>query len=218
MLSVTDPLGRRTAFTRDAKGNITSVTRLAGTAQAATTRLTYVPTGGVGIGRVARITDPLGQSTSFAYDAAGYPAQVTDSRGRMMSVAGFDGMLRELADGLGSGTEFSRDNGTDVVAATDPLGRITALGRDGAGRLISRTNPLGKRVDYAYDRLDRLAQITVPAGGTTRFQHDPNSNLVAVTDARSKVTRFVYDAMNRVVSRIDPLGSPENSPTTETET
>ena len=210
VLSVTDPLGRRTAFTRDAKGNITSVTRLAGTAQAATTRLTYVPTGGVGIGRVARITDPLGQSTSFAYDAAGYPAQVTDSRGRMMSVAGFDGMLRELADGLGSGTEFSRDNGTDVVAATDPLGRITALGRDGAGRLISRTNPLGKRVDYAYDRLDRLAQITDPAGGTTRFQHDPNSNLVAVTDARSKVTRFVYDAMNRVVSRIDPLGSPES--------
>ena len=205
VLSVTDPLGRRTAFTRDAKGNVTSVTRLAGSAQAATTSLSYVPTGGAGIRRIASITDPLGQATSFAYDSIGYPAQVTDPLGGRTSVAGLGGMLRGLADGLGNGTQFRRDNAVDVFAATDPLGRVTALGRDLGGRLVSRTNPLGKRVGYAYDRLDRLVQITDPAGGTTRFQHDPNGNLVTVTDARSKATRFVYDGMNRLVSRIDPL-------------
>ncbi len=205
VLSVTDPLGRRTAFTRDAKGNITSVTRLAGSAQAASTSLTYAPTGGVGIRRIASITDPLGQATTFAYDSAGYPAQVTDPLGGRTSVAGFDGMLRGLADALGNGTELRRDNGADVVSAIDPLGRVTALGHDGGGRLVSRTDPLGKRVAYAYDRRDHLVQITDPAGGTTRFQHDPNGNLVTVTDARSKATRFVYDGMNRLVNRIDPL-------------
>ena len=210
VLSVTDPLGRRTAFTRDTKGNVTSVTRLAGSAQAATTSLSYVPTGGVGIRRIASITDPLGQATSFAYDSIGYPAQVTDPLGARTSVAGLGGTLRGLADGLGNGTELRRDNAVDVFAATDPLGRVTALGRDLGGRLVSRTNPLGKRVGYAYDRLDRLAQITDPAGGTTRFQHDPNGNLVTVTDARSKATRFVYDGMNRLVSRIDPLQRSES--------
>jgi len=210
VLSVTDPLGRRTAFTRDSKGNITSVTRLAGLAQAATTSLSYAPTGGGGIRRIASVTDPLGQVTSFAYDSVGYPAQVTDPLGGRTSVAGFGGMLRELADGLGNGTEFRRDNTVDVAAAIDPLGRVTAFGQDGGGRLVSRTNPLGKRVGYAYDRLDRLAQITDPAGGTTRFQHGPNGNLVTVTDARSKATRLVYDGMNRLVSRIDPLQRSES--------
>jgi RHS repeat-associated protein len=210
VLSVTDPLGRKTAFTRDTKGNITSVTRLAGSAQAATTSLSYAATGGVGIRRIASITDPLGHVTSVAYDSVGYPAQVTDPLGGRTSVAGFGGMLRELADGLGNGTEFRRDNTVDVAAAIDPLGRVTAFGQDGGGRLVSRTNPLGKRVGYAYDRLDRLAQITDPAGGTTRFQHDPNGNLVTVTDARSKATRLVYDGMNRLVSRIDPLQRSES--------
>ena len=211
MLSVTDPLGRRTAFTRDTKGNVTSVTRLAGSAQAATTSLSYVPTGGVGIRRIASITDPLGQATSFAYDSVGYPAQVTDPlgahderRGPWRNAAGAGRRAGPMRRSSAATTRC------DVVAATDPLGRVTALGRDGGGRLVSRTNPLGKRVGYAYDRLDRLAQITDPAGGTTRFQHDPNGNLVTVTDARSKATRFVYDGMNRLVSRIDPLQRSES--------
>ena len=131
VLSVTDPLGRTTAFTRDTKGNITSVTRLAGSAQAATTSLSYAPTGGAGIRRIASIIDPLGQATSFAYDSAGYPAQVTDPLGGRTSVSGFEGMLRELADGLGNGTEFRRGNTVDVAAAIDPLGRVTAFGQDG---------------------------------------------------------------------------------------
>jgi RHS repeat-associated protein len=205
VLSVTDPLGRRTAFTRDTKGLITSVTRLAGSAQAATTSLSYAPTGRGGVRRIASITDPLGQVTSFAYDSVGYPAQVTDPLGGRTSVAGLGGMLWGLTDGLDNGTELRRDNAVDVAAATDPLGRVTALGHDGGGRLVSRTNPLGQRVGYAYDRLDRLVQITDPAGGTTRLQHDANGNLVTITDARSKATRFVYDGMNRLVSRIDPL-------------
>ena len=39
--SITDALGRQTTFTYDTKGNMTSVTRLAGTPQVLTTSLTW---------------------------------------------------------------------------------------------------------------------------------------------------------------------------------
>src|SRR5207249_3871931 len=39
--SMTDALGRQTTFTYDTKGNVTSITRLAGTGQAVTTSLTW---------------------------------------------------------------------------------------------------------------------------------------------------------------------------------
>ncbi len=43
LLSVTDALGRKTAYTYDALGETTSVTRLAGTASAVTTNYSYPP-------------------------------------------------------------------------------------------------------------------------------------------------------------------------------
>ncbi len=42
--SVTDPLGRQTAYIYDSLGNLTSITRLSGTPQAVTTTFTFDPT------------------------------------------------------------------------------------------------------------------------------------------------------------------------------
>ena len=56
ILATTDALGRRTASTYDTLGNVSSVTRLAGTAGAVTTTLTYEPT----FSQVTSSTDPLG--------------------------------------------------------------------------------------------------------------------------------------------------------------
>jgi YD repeat-containing protein len=61
ILSVTDPLNRRMEYSYDAKGNVTSVTRLAGTGNAVTTSFTYEPV----FNQVASITDPLNHTTTF---------------------------------------------------------------------------------------------------------------------------------------------------------
>jgi YD repeat-containing protein len=65
LLAVTDPLGRRTAFAYDTFGNVTTVTRLAGTPEAVATTLTYEPA----FHQVATITDALSRVTTFVYDS-----------------------------------------------------------------------------------------------------------------------------------------------------
>ncbi len=67
-------LGRQTDFAYDAMGDLTSLTRLAGTGNAVTTTFTYEPT----FNRVASITDPLSHTTTFAYDGLGNLSTITD--------------------------------------------------------------------------------------------------------------------------------------------
>lgn len=74
VLSVTDPLNRRTAYSYDSMGNVTSVTRMAGTAEAVTTFFTYEPT----FNQVATVTDPSNHTTRFGFDSGGNVTSMTD--------------------------------------------------------------------------------------------------------------------------------------------
>ncbi len=207
VLAMTDALGRRTAFTYDDRGHVTSVTRLAGGAETTTTTLTYAATGSLGttIRQLASITDPLGHTTSFSYADRTNPSAVTDPLGNRTSVAVSEGLLIEIGDPLGHTTSVSYDVPRNVTGVTDPLGQLTAGSYDAVGRLTSRTDPRGRTTAFAYDRLDRLTRVIDAAGGATAFQYDPNGNLAAVTDALGGVTRYTYDGMDRLASRTDPL-------------
>ena len=72
-----------------------------------------------GIGRwqrasqLAQVTDPLGRSTSYAYDAAGRRVSVTDAAGNVTTAQ---------SEALGR-----------VVAAVDPLGNTTRFAYDADG-------------------------------------------------------------------------------------
>ena len=60
LLSITDALNRKTAYAYDTRGNLTSITRMAGTSEAVTTSITYNQT----LNRLASITDPLNHTMS----------------------------------------------------------------------------------------------------------------------------------------------------------
>ena len=75
--STTDALGRTTSYTYDGLGNVTSITRLAGTPQAVTTTFTYDTT----YSQVTSVTDPLGHTTKVTYDTKGNLTSVTDPLG-----------------------------------------------------------------------------------------------------------------------------------------
>src|SRR5207245_3968574 len=66
-LSEVDALGRTTAYTYDPLGNVTSITRLSGTADAITTSYTYEPA----FNHLKPITDPLNHTTTFRYALEG---------------------------------------------------------------------------------------------------------------------------------------------------
>lgn len=207
--SVTDALGRRTAFTYDARGNVTTVTHLAGSADARTTALGYMSAGSLGIPRVSTITDPMGHVTSLVYDGQGFPAEIIDPLGLRTRLTIANGSLLQIVDPVGHATALSYAAGA-ITAIVDPLGRVRARGYDAWARLASETDALGKRTTASYDRLDRVREITDAAGSATRFAYDGAGNVLTVTDARGHITRYAYDAMNRLVARTDPLGGSES--------
>lgn len=201
VLSETDALGRKTAYTHDAKGNVTSATRLAGTAQAVTETYTYEPV----FQQIATRKDALNRTTRFSYDALGNLVQVTNPLSQKMTLEYTGaGQLSKLTDPLNKATRFAYDGG-DLYSVTDPLTRITTRFTDMLGRPLAVTNPLGNRSRSEFDALDRITKSINPLGATVTLAYDGEGNLTSLTDPNGHKTQHTYDGRQRLLTRTDPL-------------
>lgn len=99
-------------------------------------------------GRLASITDALGQQTTFGYNDGSNVyliTQVIDPIGRQAAMT-YDasGRLRSITDAIGMTTSFTYDAGTFVNSMTTPYGTTTyAYGQSGVYRWLTTTDPLG---------------------------------------------------------------------------
>lgn len=204
LLSVTDSIGRKVAYTYDSVGRVTDVTSLAGTAEAITTHYGYSQ--GCNCNDPTSITDPLNRTSNFGYDSKQNLTSVTDPLGHTTTIAynsaGHPVSTRDALDNL---TQLTYENG-DVVGMTDARGGTTSTFIDSAGRLLSSRGPTGQLARVEYDALSRPVKTVNRLGGITEFTYDANSNLLSVKDPRNNVTAYSYDNMNRQTSRTDPLG------------
>jgi len=201
VLTVTDPLNRRTAYSYDPMGNVTSVTRMAGTGEAVTTSFTHELT----YNQVTSVTDPLNHSTQFSYDNKGNLTSITDPLNDQTTISyNAAGQPISLTDPLMNITQLQYDSG-DLVAVINPLGQSFTRFVDAAGRILSLTNSMGGTARIDYDSLNLTTRLTDPLQGLTSFSYDPNGNLLSVTDARNKITGYSYDNMDRASTRTDPL-------------
>jgi RHS repeat-associated protein len=201
ILSTTDPLGRQTTYTYDSVGNVTSVTRLSGTANASTTTFTYDPI----FSQMTSATDPLNHTTNFGRDSSGNLISVTNPLNQTTTVArNSSGQPISITDPLNNTTQFTYER-ADLAAVTDPLSNTTTRLTDPVGRVLSVTNPLGNPTIYDYNALNRLTRVTDALNGVTQFGYDPNGNLLSVTDARNSPTVYTYENMDRLATRRDPL-------------
>ena len=199
VLNATDPLGRRTAFTYEPwAGRVETVTHLAMTSEALTTRYTYYSFS------PATVTDPLGRTTYFTYsndtlesiiDPLGRRTQIENNR---------QGQPISITDAMGNTVRLEYQLGA-LVSITDQIGRRVIRNVDDAGRPFAITNARGETVRFEYDGLGQVVKITDPQAGITEFTYDPNGNLLSIKDARQKTTTYTYDNMDRVRTRTDPL-------------
>ncbi len=228
--SVTDALSRTTALTYDGvgagQGNVTSITRMSGTVQAAATTLTYdyqpLPLDGT-LRRLASIAEPGLPPTTLTYYSngqewtpsgplTGQQVVIADPTGVQTSV-GFtpEGRVGSITDGAGNTAQFGYEGG-DLTTITDPNGNATRRLFDAGGRLRGVIDPRGSLTRYDYDPLNNLTQITDPATKIVTFGYDENSNLTSVNDQRKTPNgqaTYGYDNMDRLSSRTDPTARVE---------
>ncbi len=214
LLNITDPLNRVTNFTYDALGNLTSVTRCAANScttpstPASTTAFTYDPT----FSRVTSVTDPMGNTKSYAYNDSTNQVTITDPTGNQSLVAqDNEGRPITFTDPVQDVTGFSY-TGPDLTGITDPLKNTTGLIHDGEGTTVTRIDPLGNETHYSYDVFRDVLGVTDPNGNTIKFTYDLNQNLTTFTDPLHTATPTTYtpNSMDQLQTRTDPLNHSES--------
>ncbi|WP_240804680.1 DUF6531 domain-containing protein [Streptomyces sp. LRa12] len=226
--TVTDPLGKTTAFTWDADNRPLSVTDPLNH----TRSVTYDDNG-----NPEKTTDGLGHGMTLVYDDAGrlessktwagyvsryeydddghLSAEVSPEAERTTYGYDDDGRLAKLVDPRGNITgadptkytwSFGYDPAGHPASVTDPLGHQRTTGYDAVGNITTVTDARGKKTSYEYDALNRPTKVTAPDAGATTFTYNTAGLLETSTDANSHTSTYGYNAESQLTSVKNPLG------------
>ena len=183
--------------------------------------------------RLSAVSDNLGQSIAYVYDAHGNVVQ-SETRSGDASLAlvvssVFDNrnrLVETRAPHVGveeSITERVLDENSNLVGLVDPNGAmssnlpfnrlaenthrldgITTYGYDDQDRIVQVIAPNGATTHYTYDIIGRRLSETSPDRGTLAYTYDPANNVLTVTEGRGITATMGYDELERVVSKTYP--------------
>ena len=158
-------------------------------------------------GNLIRTTDPLGNSYQITPDPQGRPVAIKDPLGRI-SVMNYDGPdLRHITDPLNPSTHLLTDTLGRLLAHVDPLGNRTLFDWDALDRLTQRTNPLGDTIKFTYDANGFLKTQTDERGNTAAsYTYNGTGQVTAIKDALNQIETRSYDSAGRLARRIDRKG------------
>lgn len=187
---------------------------------------TYATSNIAGEWRIVAEADADGNALSFAYDAQGLIAQVSDANGditrlnyeassrRLLGVDVVSGgvtstRVRYDYDVLGRLASVSTDLTPADGSVADGKVFVTTYAYDGAStRLSSIVNGDGTRADVTYDASGRVATIADGSGRVTSFVYGAGST--TVTDPLGYASTLSYDAAGNLTRLQGPAGSGED--------
>jgi len=176
---ITDERGVRQAMIHDARGNLTAVVDVDGSAM----RLTYDDRD-----RVVKVVSKSGAVWEYEFD---------DTTG--------DLLRRVDPDGLAMA--WTWDAAGRKVTETDRTGAVTSFDYVGEHRSPTRVvGPDGSSASATLDEFGQITELIDPDGVVTRFEWDLDGQVVAVTDALGAVTSFGYDEGGLLTRLVDPAG------------
>ncbi|HEY2499110.1 MAG TPA: RHS repeat-associated core domain-containing protein [Candidatus Angelobacter sp.] len=226
-VDITDPRGyvRRVQF--GPSGYKTSDTHALGQPEQQTITYSYYADNSL-----KSVTDALGRTTSYDYDALGNRirttyldgtanasttsftyeplfqgmATVTDSLGHTSTFGyGGSGNLTSITDPLNHQTTLTYNANGQIATITDALNNTVQSGYF-SGDLVSITDPLGNTATRFVDLAGRLASTTDALGNTTKFQYNGYNLVTRVTDAQGNSTAYTYDANGNLLTLSDAAG------------
>lgn len=187
-LAATDASGTRTECRYDERGLLLREVAGAGTPEAQTTSYSYDR-----VGRLIRVTDPMGRVTQIVRDLWGRVKQVVLPSGatRVMRWGARDLLLELRIEGSpGPGLPDRRLRWEEYEH--DERGRILAETRLSFVDDFSTAVPI--RTTFAHDPCDRMRELTLARGGTVLFEHDALGRPTRITDERGNTREVVYAA------------------------
>ncbi|HVV75238.1 MAG TPA: RHS repeat-associated core domain-containing protein [Mycobacteriales bacterium] len=174
--SVTDATGVTSTYTYDGNGNLTGEsTPLAGSAPPQVQATGYTYGDSHHPGDLTAVTDPDGNTWTYAYDASGDLTSATTPLGKTTTY-GYDAV----------GERISMVTPAGNVSGADPAAHRSTYSYDGDGRPLDATSP---------------ATASAPGGASTTTGYDADGNPVRTVDADGNVTVSSYDADGELVSR-----------------
>jgi RHS repeat-associated protein len=172
--------------------------------------------------------NPLGDRTSFSYNAAGLRVARTDANGHVATTvydavgtaiaeinalgrrttAVFDAAGRRIGilDANGGRNTYTHDAAGRIVQHLDALGRATTFAYDAAGRQTSILDARGIEATFQYDAANRLTSRTSTNDPPVTFGYDAVGNRTEAIDATGRST-FTYDLLGRRLTAVDPAGN-----------
>jgi RHS repeat-associated protein len=137
------------------------------------------------LGRLLRVTDAIGNTLEYEYDAN------NNKHSETMSEVAPDGKKEATR------VVYDYDEQNRVVARTDVTNPATPLdtrfGYDQQGNMTSQTDPDGHTTRFEYDLRRRMTKKTDAMGGVTKYVYDDADRIQSVTDANQNQTTFTYD-------------------------
>lgn len=210
-----DPDGGRTTTTYDLAGRIVAETdasggtktyrfengRLASTKDAIGATTSYV------IGdSSARVTDALGNQTTYLYGAGSRLQTVVDAAGNQTSYVYDDfGRLIRVTDALSHSTTYQYDSMNHVTRIEYADSTSKTFEYDSVGRVTKTTEADGTRVENTYDSRGRVTQVKADGVVVSDTTYTAAGNVATVRDSRG-TTRFEYDPVGRMTKMLDASG------------
>ena len=142
-------------------------------------------------------TSPLGNTTSYAYDAGGLMTSLTRPEGNTSVSQTYDetGKVTSQTDGEDNTTSVSYDGGETTI--TDPLAATTTHTHTATGELTQVEDADGGTIAITYNGDGQRSSVTDRLGEITSLTyHAPSSNLASITDADGSLTSYSYTGRN----------------------
>ncbi|MBK9471824.1 MAG: RHS repeat protein [bacterium] len=180
VLEMRNPEGGTTSFGYDANGNLDQVTD----------PLRHVTQWRFDqdLDVVAAITNPVGESTDYTYNADGSPA----SRSRPTGTVNYSYDASQRLVGISSsGATLQRDGNGNVIGMYDENG-VMSFTYDALNRLTAATDYDFKSVGYAYDTAGNLIALTYAPGKVVTYTYYDDNSMHTVTDWLGHTTTYTY--------------------------